>query len=425
MKNKAFRVLLSAVIAFGLWVYVITVERTETEQMFYNVPVIIDGESVLEDRGLKISSDTDLSVTLRLNGNRSVLNKLRSSDITVLVDVTRITEAGKKQLNYDVSFPGDIQDSSIEVISKDPATISMTVVQWESKEIPIQTQLPGTLPESYIIDHQNIQLDSGSVTIVGAKDVVDQIAMAKVVVDMDGRTESVEERVNVILCDSKGLPVGDVSSVTPEPYRILVKVPVLMVRDIQLQLPVTEGGGLTAEDVEVTMEYDTITVSGSPAVVSKLGDTLTLGTIDLSQENESFTDREYPVKLPEGVRNISGFDTVKVSLTLPPVKVKEISVDRDRFEYINLPEGMKEPKFRNQKLDVWIRGRETILDKVQPTDIRVVVDLSNATQTGNYPVTITVEGFTEVGVVPDPSSPSKTYEVLVAIEPVLPVVPEG
>lgn len=424
MKNKVVHVLLSLLLAFGLWVYVITVERTETEQTFYNVPVVIDGESVLEDRGLKITSDTDLTVTLRLSGNRSVLNNLRSSDITVLADLTRITEAGKKGLSYEVSFPGDVRDSAVEVIGREPATITLTVVQWETKEIPIQTQLLGDLPEDHIIDYQNVQFDHGSVSIAGPKEVVDQISVAKVVVDMGGRTESVEERVNITLCDAQGNPVSDVSSVTPEPYRILVKVPVMMVRDLQLALPVTDGGGLTAQDVTVTMEYETITVGGPPSVVSKMEDTVTLGTIDLSQEGESFTDREYPVKLPEGVRNISGFDTVKASLELPPMKVKEFTVGQKQFVFTGLPEDMKYT-VRTQSLGVWIRGRETILEKVEAEQIRLEVDLSGATQTGYFPATVVVEGISEVGVVPDPSSPNEPYEVYVAIEAVLPVVPEG
>ena len=424
MKNKVFHILLSVVIAFALWVYVITVERTETEQTFYNVPVVIDGESVLEDRGLKITSDTELTVTLRLSGKRSVLNDLRSSDITVLADLTRITEAGKKGLSYDVSFPGDVRDSAVEVIGREPATITLTVAQWASKEIPIQTQLPGTLPEDYIIDYQNVHLDHGSVSIAGPKDVVDQIGMAKVVVDMEGRTESVEERVNIILCDSRGVPVSDVSAVTPEPYRILAKVPVLMVRDLQLVLPVTDGGGLTAQDVSVTMEYETITVGGPSSVVSRMDPVITLGTIDLSQENESFTDREYPVKLPEGVRNISGFDTVKASLELPPMKVREFTVGQKQFVFTGLPEGMKYT-VRTQSLGVWIRGRETILEKVEAGQIRLEVDLSGATQTGYFPATVVVEGVSEVGVVPDPSAPNEPYEVYVAIEAKLPVVPGG
>lgn len=424
MKNKVIHVLLSLVLAFGLWVYVITVERTETEQTFYNVPVVMDGESVLEDRGLKITSDTDLTVTLRLSGNRSVLNNLRSSDITVLADLTRISESGKKELSYDVSFPGNVRDSAVEVISREPASVTVTVAQWETKEIPIQTQFPGTLPEDYIIDYQNVQLDHGSVTIEGPKDVVDQIAIAKVVVDMDGRTESVEERVNITLCDGKGMPVSDVSSVTPEPYRILAKVPVLMVRDLQLVLPVTDGGGLTAQDVTVTMEYETITVGGPPSVVSKMEETIAIGTIDLSQESESFTDRAYAVKLPEGVRNISGFDSVKVSLELPPMKVKEFTVGQDRFVFSGLPEGLTY-KVRTQSLGVWIRGRETVLEKVEAGQIRLEVDLSGATQTGYYPATVVVEGDSQVGVVPDPSSPNEPYEVYVTIEAKLPVVPEG
>lgn len=424
MKNKIFKILLSTVIACALWIYVITVERTETEQIFYNVPVILDGESVLEERGLKITSDTDLSVTLRLIGNRSDLNKLRSSDITVLADLTRIYEAGKKELSYTVSFPGDIQNNAIEVVSRDPASITLNVAQWATKQIGVQAVLPGTLPEDYIIDHQNVELEYETVSIAGPKEVVDQIAMAKVVVDMDGKTGSVEERVNITLCDEQGQPVEDVSSITPDPYRILVKVPVLMVKDIRLQIPVVEGGGLTAEDVEVTMDYDTITVSGNPAVVSNLGDTITLGTIDLSKETESFTDREFTVQLPEGVRNTSGVDTVKVSLTLPQVKVAEFRVPMAQFSYEDLPAGMA-VRFRTQYLTVWIRGRETILDKVELTDIKVIVDLSGATQTGYYPASIVVENVSDVGVVPNPSDPAASYEVYVAISAQQPVVPEG
>lgn len=422
MKSKILDLLMALLVAFALWLYVITVEHTQTEQVFYNVPVVMDGETVLQDRGLKITSGTDLTVTLKLSGNRSDLNQLRSSDITVLVDLTKIYEAGKKSLSYDVSFPGDIQNSAVEVVTRSPSSIPLEVVEWATKEIPVMIELPGALPEGHIIDNQNIDLEYDRVNIAGPREVVDQIAMAKVLVDMTGRTESAEERVNITLCDGAGVPVEDVSSITPDPYRILVKVPVLMVKDLQLQIPVLEGGGLTADDVKVSMDHLTITVSGSPAVVSKLGDTLTVGTVDLSQEPESFSDREYEIVLPEGVRNTSGVDTVKVSLTLPAMEVKKFDIPMSRFTYENLPEGMA-VRFRTQNLSVWIRGRETILDKVDLKDLRVVVDLTGATQNGYYPATVVIENISNVGVVPNPSYPNEPYEVYVAVTAQEPVVP--
>ena len=61
-----------------------------------------------------------------------------SSDITVLADLTRIYEAGEKQLSYSVSFPGSAQNNPIEVVSRKPDSITLTVVEWASKEIPVE-----------------------------------------------------------------------------------------------------------------------------------------------------------------------------------------------------------------------------------------------------------------------------------------------
>ncbi len=410
MKSKMLKILLSVTIALTLWLYVISVERTETVQNFRNVPVILDGESVLEDRGLKIVSDTDLTVDLELTGNRSELNKLRSSDIVVIVDLTRIYEAGEKELEYSVTLPG-----TIEVVSREPQTINIEVARWVTQEVPVQLEQVGSLPDNYIVDQQNVTLDRQFITLSGPQSVVENIAMAKVTVDMTGRTESVEERVSVTLCDENGVPL-DVSSVTVDTDKVLVKIPVLMVKDIQLQVSVISGGGLTAQDVTVTLDKTEITVSGSPAVISKLEDVLVLGTIDLSQELEGFTDRTYQVELPAGVKNLSGIEEVQVSLEMPEREIQSFDLSMedmlDRVELQNVPDGVPVRVRENQQLTVWIRGQAKDLEKVMITDFRIVVDLTGATQTGMYEAQILVENVSGVGVVSDPDDP---YEILVQI----------
>ena len=410
MKSKMLKILLSVTIALTLWLYVISVERTETVQNFRNVPVILDGESVLEDRGLKIVSDTDLTVDLELTGNRSELNKLRSSDIVVIVDLTRIYEAGEKELEYSVTLPG-----TIEVVSREPQTINIEVARWVTQEVPVKLEQVGSLPDNYIVDQQNVTLDRQFITLSGPQSVVENIAMAKVTVDMTGRTESVEERVSVTLCDENSVPL-DVSSVTVDTDKVLVKIPVLMVKDIQLQVSVISGGGLTAQDVTVTLDKTEITVSGSPAVISKLEDVLVLGTIDLSQELEGFTDRTYQVELPAGVKNLSGIEEVQVSLEMPEREIQSFDLSMedmlDRVELQNVPDGVPVRVRENQQLTVWIRGQAKDLEKVMITDFRIVVDLTGATQTGMYEAQILVENVSGVGVVSDPDDP---YEILVQI----------
>ena len=51
MKNKFLSFLLSLTIAFTLWYYVITVVSPGSEEWYYNIPVVFEGETVLtEDR---------------------------------------------------------------------------------------------------------------------------------------------------------------------------------------------------------------------------------------------------------------------------------------------------------------------------------------------------------------------------------------
>ena len=51
-KSKLYSMLLSVVIAFGLWLYVVNNVSQETEATFYNIPVAFEREAALDERML-------------------------------------------------------------------------------------------------------------------------------------------------------------------------------------------------------------------------------------------------------------------------------------------------------------------------------------------------------------------------------------
>lgn len=418
MKSKVLTALLAFCIAFGLWLYVITVERTQIEYTFYNVPVVMDGESVLEDRGLMIASDTDRTINLTLSGSRSVLNKLKNSDITVLVDLTRIYEAGEKTLSYEVSFPGGVQNSAIEIVNRQPDSISLTVAQWATKEIPVQIAVTGTPADSYKLDNDNISATPKSVNVSGPKELIDKISVGKVTVDMDGAKESYEQRQRITLCDAVGNPIEeDLSKVFVDNHMILVKVPVLMEKQISLRLPIIAGGGLTEADVNLKMSFDTITVSGRPAVVSKMADVIELPPIDLGTITQGFEDKEIEFTLPDGVKSREG-NTVLVTLTLPKRATRSMNIPQTQFEAVGIPEGYT-VKFSTQRIYVTLQGMSGTLSRLEPEDIRIVVDLTGTTGTddsGEYPVQIVVDNVKGVGAIVDPNDPYEVYVNLIPID---------
>lgn len=424
MKSKVLTILLSFAISFGLWLYVITVERTQIEYTFYNIPVIMDGESVLGDRGLMITSSKDRTVNLTLSGKRSDLNKLKSSDITVLVDLTRIYEAGEKNLAYTVSFPGDVQNSAIEIVSRQPDNIKLTVAQWATKEIPVQIAIVGTPADGYRIDQENISAMPKTVDITGPKELIDKIGVGKITVDMENAKESYEQRQRVTLCDASGNPVeDDLSKVVVENHMILVKVPLLMEKEIKLEFEVIPGGGLTEKDVKVSMGFNReslsdgsamITVIGSPSVVSKLGNKIRLDSRDLSKYMTGETDLEYPIPVPEGVKVVQG-DTVYVSWEITTrTYTNSIRVSAAQFEILgDVPAG-KALEFKTQSLLITFRSVDSVIKNLNASDIRVIVDLTKVTDFREpIPVKIEVDR-SNIGIVSE--TPQEVYVNLVNAE---------
>ena len=127
--RKIVYALLSVVVAFGLWVYVITTVNPGYEETFYDIPVALANESALYDRGLMLDTEKIPTVTLKLSGNRSDIIKLNKSNITLVADLSRIYESGRQKVAYSISFPGDIPSNSIEILSKSVVEITLDIAK--------------------------------------------------------------------------------------------------------------------------------------------------------------------------------------------------------------------------------------------------------------------------------------------------------
>lgn len=367
MKNKALTLLLAVVIAIGLWSYVITVERPESDNTFYNVPVVLSGENVLQERGMMITSNTELTVTVKLTGNRRELNNLRSSDMAAVLDLSQITEAGEKRLRCSVNPPSD----NIDVVSIEPQAVMLTVTEWATKEIPVELSYAGRVPDGYYVDKQSAVLDYEAVNVTGPKEIISRIEMAKVTLDLEGRIETVSEDLRYALCDGEGNPIEDVSTVTTDRGQLRVTVSIQQLKEVKLTYTVEEGGGLTAEDITVKADYDTVMVAGSAAALLDLNE-IKLGTVDLGQLTES-TELVLPIAMPEGVTNQSGYTVVRLQVELPELEIREYTVTKFRTD--NTPKGQI-AQMVTQQLVVKLRGRKPVLDRILPEHITAVAELA-------------------------------------------------
>lgn len=398
MRNKVIYALLSVLIAFGLWFYVITVVSPESEATYYNIPVVLNNESVMNDKGLMIATEKEPTVTLRLRGNRSDLNNLKNSDITLIVDLAKINDPGEQHLYYTITYPGNFASNAFEVLSQSPDKITLDIVEWGTKDVDVTVAYAGSVPPDYIVDKEEVVLDYEKVTITGPKEVIDRITQARIDINLNNQMETISQSYRYTLCDAAGEPV-DAAQVLTNVAEVSATVKIQRVKELQLKVDVTYGGGATEQNTSIVLSQQTIKVSGSEKLLAGLGDTLTLGAVDVS---EMLTDDvlTFPINLPEGVENLAGLAEVVVTINFQ--ELDTIMLPVSNIQEHSVPEGMVVTDIGTKVCMVTLRGPAAQIRAITEEDIAIRVDLTNAELgEGLYKaqIVITNPDYDDVGIV--------------------------
>lgn len=392
MKSKIPAMLLSLVVALGLWLYVVTTVSPESEDVYYNIPVVLENESALRDKGLMLVSGAESTVTLRLYGNRSDLNRLDRSSITVTADLSKISEPGEYNLNFNVSYPYSIPSANISILKRNPSMVAVTVAEFATKDVPVALNFVGDMREGLILDRENAVLNFEAVTISGPREVIDQIDHAGIEIDRTNLTESIDADFVYTLQNADNEPV-DVSLVTTNVGQIHLQLPVEHYKEIPLRVELVSGGGATAENATVAINPEKIAVSGSEEALADLNE-LVITTINLAETGARYS-QEFPITLPENVTNRAGVDSARVTLALNGLGNETFTLTQ--FQPKNVPEGMQ-VNVLTQKLDVILRGPGAAIKNVTLSDITATVDLQNAEPgTFTVPISVSVSGHDGVG----------------------------
>lgn len=375
MKNKLITGLISFAIALAIWVYVVTVVSPNSDKTFENVPVITQGEAILMERGLMVTETDHSTATLHLEGSRIDLNKLNASNITLTMDVSKIDAAGTHNLTYTPTFPGELASNAITVLSKSPGVIKVVVEERISKTVPLEIKEVGTVAENYMADKENMVQDVESIVVTGPKSSVDQISKALIELNLEGRSESINDTFTYILCDKDDAAVGDeaLKMVTVDVSEVNLSLRIVKIQELELTLKIVDGGGATAQNSTITIDPPVINISGSDAALAGLT-SLELGTVELGTMLEDAV-LTFPIKLPEGVINETGITEATVNVSFPELGVKTFTVKN--IQAANVPQGV-EAEMITQVLEITVRGPKTKIEALTEEAIKVTVDFTDA-----------------------------------------------
>ena len=405
-RNKIISLLLSAVIAISLWVYVVTTVTPEDSQWIRNIPVTFTNEDGLfSDRNLTLTKGRNATVDLKVYGKRQDLLKLNNSNITIPVDLSDVLGPGSWPLRYTVEMPETVSDNDISIESRSTYEIDVQVDLLSVKEVPVQAVFQGSVADGYVQD--SIELEYDTLEISGPQDQVSKVDHAEVVLERTNLSKTVSDSLAYTLVDADG---GEVVSdeIHCNVDKIGVMMTVSMVKELPLTVQFIDGGGATEEHVVSSIEPSTITVKGSAEDLEGLN-SLNIGNIDLSTipTNTSYTG-SFSIVLPDNMTNLTGEEMAKVTVELKNLKEKTFRVTN--LELANTPSNLK-ATLGTVSLQIKLRGPSDVIDTITASNIRAVADLSSVgTSTGQFsvPVDVYVDGFSDVGAM-------GSYNVLVSI----------
>lgn len=392
LENKKFTLLISFLLAFALWFYVVGQMNPVTKKTYRDIPIVLTNEQSLSDSGLAVLGTSDDSLRVTLSGKRDVISKMSKADVTAYVDLTGAAE-GKNKLTIDLKIPDDV-----EVVNQSLNDIEVSVEERVVKTKDVRVVYKGEHLSGE--EPATIKVDPEDVRVSGAKSLVEKVAYVKAELSAADISEELTSVTSALSPVTHGGSV--VEGITLSDARCTVTCIIFKTKKVSLRVPVKDD---SQDRYTRTTSYpESITVKGPDNILAGL-ESVSAKEIDITGLTDN-TRIPIEVELPENVqaadkdRDLSL--TVKVTKAKKKAKakgVKSFTFTRDDVELRNAGTGFE---IKQDSFEVQISGTDEELSEIRSSDIKLYADMSGLGE-GTHDVAVSAEcakKHTDIAVIP-------------------------
>lgn len=393
--SNIFWAAVSLLAALCIWVYMTGTQEESITKDLKGVEVVFAGEDTLQSqRGLVVTDASVQTVDVTISGTRMNIGRLTSDDVKAVIDVSRITNTSNYTSQYTLTFPDGVPADEISLVSGSPTYISYQITRMDDKVIPVEVKFSGSVAEDHMLG--DLEYEPQTITVRGPQSVLETIDHAYTEItltDLD-TTRTVETGFELMDADGNIL---DKEGLEFDFDTISVTIPISVVKTVPIYVTLIEGAGATRSNTRIQLDYDEITIAGDAAELESIN-RIEIGPIDLTSFDLTYED-DLDIALPNNVENVSGIETVHVSLEVTGLVLREFTVTN--LSYDGLPDGYS-AELVTHSLTVRIRATQQAMESLNSTNIRAVADLSDTSATGTMDtskVRVIVDGALNAGAV--------------------------
>ncbi len=388
--------------AILIWLIITNYNDPVMTHTFTDIPVTVVNASYIEAKGQSYKiQDNSNTVSVTVKGNRSNVERLSPSNITVIADMTQIIslETDPVMVPLSIAVPG----ISSENVYSSPRNISIELEDMVSDDFVV-TATTGTTRPDKGYEVGKLQVTPETLTIRGPGSLVSIIERVTANVDVSHLRKDTDMKPQLKIYDRNGMELTEAQmsylTFNVDEKDILVHVTLYSVVNGVTVEAETSGEPAPGYQVgKVTVTPSTVSVVGSEDALAALeaNGNIIMITSDTGLVNVEGASSDIEIRvdisklLPEGIslaQDVSG--TAMVSVQILPYNSKSISVATKNITAEGLGAGMN-CVFGVNRLEIKVLGADDVLESVGEQDIQMSVDLSGlAAGTHTVPVSCTL-----------------------------------
>ena len=372
--SHALWLLISVVLAMGVWYIAVTSNDPIATRSFTGIPIqIVESESTV-----MVNNPTRF-VRVNIQGSQSAVSSRRADDIVVRADLSRL-DAGTHTVPLDlrVAWPESIRIRRSEETQPSQITVELEPVDAVSKPLRIVVDEPPPIG----FRNDDPETDLLEVEVSGAASIVAEVVEVRGELDLSAQRSPLETDVRLHAVNAEGNRVLDVelsAQTASVRARIIRRDDVRLISARPNILLATLPDGYLFETY--SSDPSTLFIGGAAEDLAKIADTLFTAPISLEDRRSDFTI-SVPLDLPNDDLFVMGGDnSIDVSIEILPVvssrQIDNIAVDAiglsDEFTVSIVP----------QAVSAIVTGPVALVDLLRSADVQVVVDL-NGKEPGVY-----------------------------------------
>ncbi|MDU5743665.1 MAG: CdaR family protein [Finegoldia magna] len=275
-------------LAIFLWSFVM---ENKNPVVTKDIPVIgveYRGVDKLREDGRVIISPKAATISMRVEGRRNTITKMKNSEIKAFVDVKSI-KVDSETLPIELSLP-----QGVNVVDQSDETLLVKTETVDTVKFPIRIMKVGDLPDNVEVD--SIKLDPQEITVSGAKTYLNSIDYASVKIDQS----NIDKDINLDLPINLSLKDDAAKSfLTKSSESCKVIIDVLLKKDVEIKPVVTNiPNGLNV--AKITFSRPTVKIKGQDDII-KSHSHVTTKPIDLTDFKEGENSVDITLDLPQSI----------------------------------------------------------------------------------------------------------------------------